>query len=143
MFPEFLYKLTPRDEQVTPLEVVTFRSSLDANSATVNSALYTVPLGKVLLLRTATVECDPVYGTTTCTSVRIDMYKDSSVPIVLGMQKNEYTGVIDAPAVLQNPVVVPEGWILKGVANYDVANAGNGIAFSMCGILIPRGNFAI
>jgi len=144
MFPDFLYRLTPRDEQVTPLDIVTFRSGVSSNATTVNSGAYTVPLGRVLKVNSMSLEQDCNQAATDVVEGRVDMYLDSSVPIVLMCSQSSSTEPnYHLNQAFQNDLFIPEGWSMRGIGGFTVADADNQVIFTMSGILIPRGNFAI
>lgn len=59
MFPEFLYRLTPRDEQVTQVEIIAQVLTQNVANATLTTNSYTVPLGKVLIIKSGIIQCTP------------------------------------------------------------------------------------
>ena len=140
--PDFLYRLTTRDLQVTPLEVYTTRQSGTSAATSTNTGSITVPLGKVLVLTTASMVQQSA-GVANCQSAYIQAYIDSANPIEVSSMRWPTFSTVESRFSMSPMCYIPEGWTVKGTAKWDAALAGNAIYMMLSGVLIPRGNFAI
>jgi len=155
-FPEYLYRLTPRDEQVTPLEFVTQRlTNTVSNTTTVSSSAYTVPLGKLFLLQSSVMRfsCDAIASiglyaltafidpTTTAPGVS---YDNANLDGATNGHTNDGTTIRWRFGGAYPDILVPEGWQIYAQSTNDaLAGSLATVDLQISGILIPRGNFAI
>lgn len=145
LFPDWLFKLTPRDEQVTPLDLVTFWTDYNTGAGATTSLPYTVPDGKVLVLSSAAVRAWPdVAENITYMSIS---YQDSVGNDIIIMAKDGpgNTGVSLPQVCAPNSVagqIIPSGAQIVG---YALSNGVGDVQlrFSLSGVLIPRGNVAV
>lgn len=142
MFPEFLFKLTARDEQVTPLEAITYAGqTANANASVVATADYTVPMGRVLALTSCGVYMGSAAGVTPQTGIVYAVDPSGNQAIV---HAETYTAAAGAIAATGGGVVyLPENFILRGQGTWSGAGLFNSINLTFTGVLIPRGNFAV
>jgi hypothetical protein len=142
-FPEFLYKLTARDMQVTPLEIVIVTANNSAPATNIQTQLYTVPKGKILLLDT--VSFFEVAGAAQkFLNGRISVTGQNGSTIIAGRSAASATaGIPYADSVEFNSVAIGEGNIITVTNIFDSGVASNSSTNGLTGILIPRGNFAI
>lgn len=140
--PDFLYRLTHRDMQVTPLEIYTTRQSGTNAATSVNTGSITVPLGKVFVMTTCSMVQQSA-GVANCQSAYIQAYIDSLNPIEIASMRWPTFSTTESRFSASPMAYIPEGWTIKGTAKWDAALAGNNIYMMLSGVLIPRGNFAV
>lgn len=142
LFPDWLYKLTPRDEQVTPLEII---NTWAQNDLTVDqyTRAYTVPEGKILLLTGFTWRIQTDYTGILDPEVGLD---DVSV---LGQNTLLHISGLSGldQYVTYNQTgewIIPPGKTIVGTATISgMAGTFASSALTIWGLLIPRGNFAV
>lgn len=151
-FPDFLYSLTPRDEQVTGIEIVNHQfgtMSTAANvSSTPSSGNYTVPKGKVLIINSLTFFARAfATGQTIWAALRaIPIAGGSQVYyLAAGSPGNSLTTGLDNyfPATNAAHIIIPENYTLSIEMQFTVAGASSVFNGALNGILIPRGTIAI
>lgn len=144
IFPEFLYRLTPRDEQVTPLDMINFDFGVfsDTSASLMTTASYTVPDGKIFALTSATVFLEggaaqfPKVWSIIMTYGGTSFYvSGGTLPCIAAA--NFSLGSTTAPYFCQPGSVITLG------GEFNAGVNANNIGGSINGILIPRGNFAI
>lgn len=140
-FPDFLFKLTPRDEQTTPLELVIWNSSKSGAISTLTTPeIYEVPPGKLLLINHLEAEC---IATAPNVIDYINIYADSISPTFTLAFKGYIGAAVYKDILINNdPVILSPGDTLYAQASFSGA-IGNSLNFSFKGLLIPRGNFAV
>lgn len=143
-FPDFLYRLTPRDEQVTPLEILNLRLTASTAATDVATNIYTVPLGKVLVCSAYGLRGEGGAAQYS-ESLWIEIYTDPTMPTLLGGSLNAYPSAAQRSYShgVASQIIVPEGWQLRGRGTFSAGAAANNVFLGINGILIPRGNFAI
>jgi len=142
-FPEFLYKLTARDMQVTPLEIVTVTANNSGLSTNIQTQLYTVPKGKILLLDTVSFFEVPGSGQKFLCG-RVSITGQNGSTIIAGRNANNATaGISYEDSVEFNSLAIGEGNIITVTNIFDSGVASNSSTNGLTGVLIPRGNFAI
>jgi hypothetical protein len=156
-FPDFLFRLTPRDEQGTPLEIVTQKliGTSGAVTAVNKTNAYVVPKGKILLLNTL-----DYFGQGALALVQspehVRVYGDrvganNPLRLVSFLVDNGYwatsTEQILYSKVQQigwmNQIMLPEDFQIYGEEYLTGIEAGHEMEIHFTGVLIPRGNVAI
>jgi hypothetical protein len=167
VFPDWLYKLTARDQQVTPLEIYSQILTGVSNAAGFwDTAAYTVPAGKILLLQQtsvrttistaayATVLADPfiwtIFSDNTSADPGIKIYERLAVaPDITSDDTTTYFGegnAIHNHHHSYGGLLIPENYQIYARTTLGGANAlnvGYTTTLHVWGLLIPRGNFAI
>lgn len=146
-FPDFIYRLTPRDEQVTPLESVTYyhTESLVSTYVDIDESLgaYRVPAGKILLVNTLAVDFS-AGAAQNLDSYKIYLKNSSATnDATLTGHSRILTGRYGTQGHMFGSIIVPSEWYICAVALFSAGAAANQITLGMTGTLIPRGNFAI
>jgi len=146
IFPEWLYELTPRDEQVTPLEITNvFASSGPLASSNVPiSAFGTVPKGKIFIVTSINASLTPGAAqfplSWTC-----QLFKPGISNI--GLCGGSFSGTTTAAFPLydskQGPFYIVEDFQFVGQSLFNAGAANNTFRLDITGVIIPRGNFAI
>lgn len=139
-FPETLYLLSDRDQQVTWLDPIQFRLTTSAASAVVSSTL-TIPQGRAAVITALTVTCSPGAAQNVNQIVVAVLLRgiDFNQPNI----KETYTpGAANAiiPLDWQGEIVVLPGDVIRALAVFNAGVAVNNTTLSVFGILIPVGN---
>lgn len=147
LIPEWLFRLTPRDEQVTPIEIVNHTTSTGSAATTVTSFddLYTVPKGKVLLVTSIGLGLQGGAGQTPLGAYVQAFPAGSSTEAVTFYGRNitPTASVQGFDATFDGGVFLPEDYYVYATSKWSAGANSNTLRFSMGGILIPRGNIAI
>lgn len=165
MIGDFLYQLTPRDTAVTGIELVHTRI-VKQDGTPAQTAIYTVPLGRLFRMSGAWLEIAPDTG--------IGNYVDSTelwirppdestnIPIMLptvatsavGLAKG-IQGIYDFSAVATHLVGVGvnygwsgELWLEPGAqvgafGLFNANGANNRVVLVLWGLLVPKGNVVV
>ena len=141
-FPDWIYRFTPRDEQVTPLEIVTVTQTAGAvANATRTTASYTVPTGRILILKHLALEAIPGAAQF---MLRAETFILSVAPF-----SQTLTGITNTTTFTDRflwgqsiNVVVPSGGVINTTFTFNAGVAANNGNQYLTGLLIPRGNFA-
>lgn len=140
--PDFLYKLTERDQQVTPIEIVLNTANNSAAGTQLQIQIYTVPKGKILLLETVGVFAIP--GTSQyLVNWGLVVSNGAQSCIVAGSQNPVTTSLSYKGGQVFGPMSVGEGSILTVNGIFNAGANSNSFTAAFSGILIPRGNYAI
>jgi len=153
-FPDWLYSFTPRDQQVTPLEIFNIRLTGSDNDTLIITESYQVPYDKVLCISSATARMttdNPANSNPLSwwlrTSIDNSGTEDRSFALAGryfgGAQQDSLDHLYDGQT--SGGIYVQSGNFIWGEAqfDYDLLGAVNYLAMHVNGILIPRGNFAI
>lgn len=142
LFPELLYQLSSRDQQVTWLDP--YLRFVDQSTAAVDvSSTFTIEDGKALVLQSATVEATPGGAqTTTWTKLLV------RGPISTDLNQSAYlagsfTASGENAAKFLNwsgSLIVPPQWRITGRAVFSAGAIANNVRLSLLGVLIPIGN---
>lgn len=144
-FPEYLYKLTARDEQVTPLEIF---SVFDTDSVALAQITllspYVVPEGKILILNNVDYEVD-AGGAQFPLNAGLTYFPPRQSGSAGNLASVNFDAMLSTPCKesIQCDIALPGGSSLLGVANFSAGGIANTFSISLYGILIPRGNFAV
>lgn len=138
-FPEALYLLSDRDQQVTWLDPVLFEANVSLAQLNVISA-FIVPTGRLLLLQNAVG--DFAAGAAQTVSNAQIVVRPVATPNPYTLIAVNYYG----PAVQQRfinwsgSIVVPPGWQVQADGVFSAAAAANYVDLAISGLLIPIGN---
>lgn len=146
MIGQQLYDLTPRDEQVTPLEVFNFRQSVATATANIVVTIPIIPKCRILLITHIHAFLSPG-SAQNIVNYFVDAKIDSRTD-VLALYQAAVAGVGFAPNTadtINYPcyIFVKPGSIISLDASFNTGVAVNTAGLSISGILIPRGNIAI
>lgn len=143
-FPESLYLLSGRDQQVTWVEPVF--AKIDQTLLVADIQLnYVVPDGRALILQSVHV-FGGGGGAQNCTYIEIAVDLPGS-PATYTYLSSNYPGSPGAVAV-QNTrtqawsgsILLPEKWRVAGAAGFSAAAIANQVVHSVVGLLVPIGN---
>lgn len=138
-FPEALFLLSARDQQVTWIDPVITRIDLTLAALSVN-VVFTVPLGRVLILQHCESNADPGAAQNVVLQ-QIHVQHPSGAPQAR-LKRNDVPGAADATMHLdwQGSILVPERWEVRSVADFNALVAANSTQLTVIGALIPIGN---
>lgn len=138
-FPESLYLLSQRDQQVSWLDPVLFRN--EAAIAAVDLGLnFTVPNGRALILQNVLVYAIGG-GAQTVTAMEIALQlPGAGVGSFVYLTAREPVGAAVAQLQWQGSVIVPEKWQVAGNASFSAGAVANTIVTGTTGVLVPIGN---
>lgn len=141
LIPEFLYRLSQRDEQVTWLDPRLLASSLSQAAVGPALNLFTVPPGNVLVL-SSVVGRGVAGGAQTMSELVLEVNTPQQTEPLVTL-----TGQVFDPAVStarfitwSGQLIIPAEWIIRIVGTFNAAVAANTIRGSVAGILIPVAN---
>jgi hypothetical protein len=139
-FPEYLFQLSGRDQQVTWLDPYFDRQSVGTAGTSVG-ATSPVPTGRVLILQSAQGRFAPGAAQNVNT-FRISLEPLTSQIPSLELVRSDIAG---AANIVQNlawsgSIAIPFGWTVRGLATFNAGVAVNTIVLSCVGILLPIGN---
>jgi hypothetical protein len=142
LFPEFLFQLSARDQQVTWLDPLITDQVVSAALTTVD-ALIRVPDGRCLILTTAVTSVDPGAGQN-FTAITLALLAPGPVATanVVEIAENRTPGAADANFALawSGAVLVPPGWAVLARNVFNSGVAANVTRLNITGMLIPVGN---
>lgn len=141
-FPPFLYQLTPRDDQVTWLEVLFERVTGAALATTVFTGVYVIPKGRILLLQNVEAFAQSGAGQT-CSRISVFVDNLGSNPSYNVASFTFPTPLLNASFCHNPGILVGEGKQVRAEATFNAGANSNSLILSIAGMLIPRGNFAI
>lgn len=136
-FPEFLLKLSQRDEQVTWLDPVVQRVRVSAAAAQV-FATFTVPEGRALALTHVGAGGTPG-AAQNLTNLRAYVARpNTGVPIILA--NGIFNSAVFDFISWQGQVLLPPGLIVELQADFSAGVAANIAVLDLIGVIIPVGN---
>jgi len=145
-FPEYLYRLTARDEQVTPLEIVNVfgTSGALATPTPPIAAFGTVPKGKIFLITSVNATLIPG-GAQLPLSWQLQVFRPgvSNVGLCSGSFSGTTTAALPLYGSKGGPFYIPEDYQFVGQSVFNAGAANNSFRLDITGIYIPRGNFQI
>lgn len=150
MIGDYLYRLTPRDDQVTPVQQV-FQFQQNQALAATFAIAFVIPRGYNLLVQNfwargspgaaqsvtaVTLACRALIDATTfpTNTLAIMALSDEDVPFAVNLPQSIRA---DAPLIFDSRLHVP---VASFAFNAGVAQ--NVVQASICGLLVPAGNFA-
>lgn len=139
-FPEFLYQLSGRDQQVSWLDPVAFFIQ-DAQLATTVSVLFTVPTESVLVLQHAFAQYSPA-GAQTANIKKLELLPPVTTVPELRLDEDRVTGGAGVTQKLswQGSIIVPATWRVRAHSTFSAAGVANTVNLTILGILLPIGN---
>lgn len=152
IFPDWLYSFTPRDQQVTPLEILNVSYGGSDNDTFVSAGSYLVPKDKVLIISsvTASLTSDDVANSKPLSwwlrTGKVDMGGGaySLTGKYFGGNALDNLDYVADSQTHGQIYVPPENYVWgESQFNYDLLGTINYFSIDIHGILIPRGNFAI
>lgn len=140
---DYLYELTPRDQQVTPFELVSININGSTAGASLVTSTYTVPQGRILVVSSCLVSIQCGVGSKPRNAL---VESTDTQSVAVGLFAKNYQVLannthIDANSF--NEVWCGPGDVIDGYCEWDTAVAGNALSVTVRGILIPRGNVAV
>lgn len=138
--PEFLYRLSQRDEQVTWLDPRLFDevAAVAAASVTVQDV---VPEGRVLLLQSACATQTPGAGQNITRLTLQVVGQVANAPAVLLATDSTIGAANDQSDInWSGSIIVPPGWTVRGSGAFSAGVAVNNVRLSYAGVLIPVAN---
>lgn len=146
-FPEGLYTLSARDQQVTWLDPLFFRDE-SSIAAVSHEITYNVPQGRALLLQT--LVADAAAGAAQTVSDAQAMARPPTTNQQYYIAVNWYNGGGGFPVSAAAPqqrainwrgsILIPELWRVSIQANFSAGAAANFCHLSLIGLLLPIGN---
>lgn len=145
MFPEFLFQLSARDQQVSWLDPVANVISV-SQTAVELTATYTVPNDRVLLLEYVTAFLRPF--STQNIAIDTGIFVAPPLAAVSGTivlrwltQRTVALGAGVRDFQFADPhIIVPASWRVMCKASFNAGASLNDLVFSVFGTLIPLGN---
>jgi hypothetical protein len=138
LFPEYLYQLSARDQQVTWLDpLITVVTQSTAGTAV--TATYTVPNDRALILQAAVLVIlagaaqtsnEAYLGASRLATGAIFRFANSVYAAALQPDPLEFSGSL----------VIPAQWNVTGTAGFNAGVAANIVSLNIFGILIPIAN---
>jgi hypothetical protein len=145
MLGEFLWQLTPKGLSADRLVLVTGNGAATGTAGPFADML-TVPVDEVFIPMAWEVAALPVVGTTrllwlSVYAVPTDLSTDRIIVWdTEQIQDDSATSTSQRFARSNSNLVIPPGYIVRCVANFDLANAGNFVTGRIYGFRLPKGN---
>ena len=138
--PEFLYKLSPRDEQVTWLDPLWQRTSQGTAAVSVSSPAIVVPDGRLFLLQH--VFSFALGGGAQTTTYHELILQNPDLVTDMYLDINPNTGVAGGSTLIRwdGSVWVPPRWRLFAKGTFSAGAVINTVTLTAHGVLIPIGN---
>lgn len=139
-FPDFLYQLSQRDQQVTWLDPALSRIISSVAAATV-TADFIVPNDRMLLLSAFYAVFSPG-AAQNVVDTRIELLSQSLVSpaVILTRNSNALAAGIITDTDRQCEIPVPPLWRVRATGVFNAGAAANDVHLSIAGMLIPIGN---
>jgi hypothetical protein len=137
-FPEFLYRLTQRDQALTWLDPVWAESDAIVATTAPNGTVLTVPQDRLLLVQTLSLVGLPGAGQNN-TFLRATIRPPQGNQSIRLVQE-AFTTAGNHTANWQGSAVVPPSWSITFESVFDAAVNPNQVICSAGGMLIPPGN---
>lgn len=143
-FPEFLYNLTARDQQLAPIELWYGGTTGTALATGIQTPNYQVPPDRILVITSAYLLLAPgagqsglsaslsVQNITNGASTRIDAHTFAAPAAAQWAENGEFSSVI-----------VPPNGLVFAVGFFNAGAVANSVRWEASGVLIPRGNIII
>lgn len=141
-FPDWVYKFTPRDEQVTPLEIFINADNKTLASTYLEVPVFVVPLDRILILTSVTFQVLAGAGQSADYSHLYFTGSGGSVYTAIAKAWERRVAGVEI-ATIDCEVHIPGGTTIVAANFFDVGAVDNIAEHTVTGILIPRGNFAI
>jgi hypothetical protein len=140
-FPEFLYQLLGRDQQIDWLQVEIAFKSTAAAAAFIETPIYTVPPERHLILQLATVR---VFAGAAQTSTRFEILgrAPGGAAATARFAGGDYAAVLAKFDQFPMSIIVPNRWQIVASAFFNAGVAVNTLDLTLFGMLIPAGNIS-
>lgn len=140
LFPEFLFQLSTRDQQVTWLDPIFSERSDSSAAVEIITLLSEVPLGRAMILTSASIDADPG-AAQSVRRLRITTNQQAGSP-AFTIAAARFPVVANAEETLNwsGQIIIPSQWRIVAIAAFDAAVAINSIVSHLSGMLIPIGN---
>lgn len=136
-FPEFLYQLSARDQQITWLDPVIRNLDVSVAAVVVNADAF-LANDRALILTNAVVNAFAGAAQTSDNTSLFLIPPGSSISI--GLRGERPAAAANVILNWVGQVLVPPGWTLRGAAAFNAGVAANRVVFDFAGMLIPVGN---
>lgn len=139
MFPELLYILSQRDQQVTWLDPILQRSEESSLNAVIFEEIV-FPTDRAVLLHHAHAGFSPGAAQNISTGeLNIRRVLDGAF-IRLRLQGDALAVNIDLEQSWQGEILLPPGWSVRATGIFSAAAAANLVQVSVAAVVIPAGN---
>lgn len=144
-FPDWIYKFTPRDEQVTPLELYDSGTDVVVFGASYQTTLGTVPKGRILLLDNINVQLTSGAAVVPLAYI---LHTVNAIPFgssIVGCQAPTTETSAGVPWFnnknTSGTIIEPDKTLY--ITTFFSGAAANRTEVKIRGVMIPRGNFAV
>jgi len=138
-FPEFLYRLSARDEKVTWLDPRNERIVVILANAQVNADV-SVPDSQVLILMAAQVTGLPGLAQNVASNLLQIIPPGQANSMELKRQSAALAANVISDLDWQGEIIVPPDWTVRAAVAYNAGAVNNETRLSLFGILIPVAN---
>lgn len=138
-FPEYLYQLSPRDQQVTWLDPVVRRVTTTGTAISL-SALFTVPNDRAMILQSVVGLATPTAGETTAETRLFVRSVDTAIEVRLKGDASGGPALTNEWIDWQGSILLPPSHVVGAGAVFSAAVASKTVQLELCGILIPVAN---
>jgi hypothetical protein len=141
LFPEQLYQLTKRDQQVTWIDPLIQRVVVSLANAVVSTD-FQVPTDRALLVQG--LFCETIPGAAqNATGIFLGaLSPPAGTGIFVLLNANRTAGAVGARTFTEwrGELVIPANWIVRAQGNFNAGVAANQVDLHMYGLLIPAAN---
>jgi hypothetical protein len=139
-FPEFLYQLSGRDQQVTWLDPSFSAVGNSALNVFVTVDALTVPSDRVLVLQSVVGMAEPGAGQNV-TDIRLQLFAPGA-QFAAVISRDPVDKAANIPAILNwsGSLIVPPLWRVLLAGSFNAGAVANAVTIWTAGILIPPAN---
>jgi len=141
MIGDYLYRLTPRDEQTTPIDLIAQLTTVSVASAGPLLGRWQVPRSQVLDL--TFLAGYAVAGAAQTVSNIFLTIQDPNGQQVWNLGRVNPVALDGIVAVYPNRLIVPSGFFIQVSATFNAGVAINQLNSHIGGVLLPRGNTSL
>jgi hypothetical protein len=139
-FPESLYLLSSKDQQVTWLDPVYVRQVQTVALASIVED-YTIPQGQVLLLQHAGMQTAPGAAQNNTGQALVVKPTVATQPqVILDQTLAALAAGVNGWFYWNGTILVPPTWSVRASATFNAGAAANTVILFLVGMLIPVGN---
>jgi len=143
LIPDWLYSLTPRDEQVTPVEIFNSSAELTANSADIDGVGFVVPVDRIMVLSKYQGYGVPGGAQVVVFPIEVYIARVVGASVRSALERNlPGANNVSFNGLPQGSIFIPGGLGLFAHIVFNSGVAANTVRLDWQGILIPRGNFS-
>lgn len=139
-FPELLYQLSARDQQVTWLDPRFDQQSTSLLAISVPTPVFQVPVDRVFVLCAAAVRADPGAGQNVDSLVIQILAPAGSAGFNLKQRTEVAAANINVDLDWTGEILLPPAWQIRGIGSFNAGAVANLVVHNFFGILIPVGN---